>query len=182
MWLCCSWKNGVGCCRENENKMSFFPHPTTSFFVTQRMPPLQHFPHSSWECDTIRKLLIREELLRCVSHHSSSVTSTHLSWTVGKKKTLMLFQVLDYYSNFWVSPYRKLQKPATWFTHQNLFYFGFDDRSCILLPLHWLWRQCCAIKSEKDFVMLHHTIHSSPNVLCSQQDLSFFCFPFEFCI
>lgn len=85
----------------------------------------------------MRKLLIREELLRCVSHHSSSVTSTHLSWIVGKKKTLMLFQVLDYYSNFLVSPYiQETTETSNMVYSPESFYFGFDDRSCILLPLH----------------------------------------------
>lgn len=158
--------------------MSFFFSPPHCFLhVTLRLPPLHHFPLSGWECDTIRKLLIREELLGCVSHHSSPVTSTHLSWTVGKKSALMLFQV-DCYYNICVSPYRKLQKLAKWLTDQKIvlilvliigpvFDSSCTDHEVSVVPSNL----------KKDFVTVHRTIHSSPDVLCREQGLSFSYFP-----
>lgn len=136
--------------------MSFFFSTPLLPSVTQRLPPLQHFPLTSWECDTMRKLLIWEELL-------GSFSSLFCS---GHSITLVLFRTLDDYSNS-----VKLHKLPVWFT----------EHMCVCVCifkclLQWSWHQCCALKAENNYMMLHHIIHSSPNVLHYQQNWGFITF------
>lgn len=60
--------------RKQDKIFSFLPLLPRVFFCYS----LQHFPLSSWECDTMRKLLIWEELLGWFSGYSSPVTLTGL--------------------------------------------------------------------------------------------------------